>query len=131
MRTRVVIPVAAALGIAWAYYRYTKARRTSRSPTYADGLLGLIGKTPLIELRKLSAETGCRILAKAEHLNPGGSSKDRVAMWTILEAEKQGTIRPGDTMVGATCGNTGNLTNEIILDVFKYMRTYVRLLYAC
>jgi len=107
MQLKIVIPVATtatAVAVAWAYHVYV---RSCRVPIFADGLLGLIGKTPLIELRILSAETGCHILAKAEHLNPGGSIKDRVAKWMILEAEKCEAIQPGDTIVEARCGNTG------------------------
>jgi hypothetical protein len=57
-------------------------------------VLSAIGNTPLIELKSLSAATGCRILAKAEHLNPGGSVKDRAARSIILEAEHAGLLVP-------------------------------------
>lgn len=66
-----------------------------------------IGNTPLIALRGPSAETGCRILGKAEWLNPGMSVKDRAAKWMILDAEQRGALRPGGTIVEATAGNTG------------------------
>ena len=55
-----------------------------------DGLAGCIGGTPMIELKSLSKATGCRILGKAEFLNPGGSSKDRVARQMVIEAEDAG-----------------------------------------
>ncbi|AFC85586.1 cysteine synthase A [Frateuria aurantia] len=66
-----------------------------------------IGRTPLIHLREASRLTGCRILAKAEFLNPGGSIKDRTALGLILDAEKQGRLRPGTCIIEGTAGNTG------------------------
>ncbi len=72
-----------------------------------DGFVGAIGNTPLIRLRKLSAETGCEILGKAEFLNPGGSVKDRAAWAIIKDAEERGTLRPGGIIVEGTAGNTG------------------------
>ncbi len=66
-----------------------------------------IGDTPLIRLRSLSEETGCDILGKAEFLNPGGSVKDRAAWWMIREAENDGSLAPGGTVVEGTAGNTG------------------------
>ena len=71
------------------------------------GFLGTIGNTPLIRLARLSDETGCEILAKAEFLNPGGSVKDRAALWIIRDAEARGTLKPGGTVVEGTAGNTG------------------------
>jgi len=72
-----------------------------------DGLVGSIGETPLIKLRRLSEETGCTILGKAEFLNPGGSVKDRAALFIILDAERRGRLRPGGVVVEGTAGNTG------------------------
>ena len=72
-----------------------------------DGFAGAVGNTPLIRLDKLSEETGCEILGKAEFLNPGGSVKDRAALWIIRDAEKRGTLRAGGTVVEGTAGNTG------------------------
>lgn len=72
-----------------------------------DGFVGAIGNTPLIRLRKASAETGCEILAKAEFLNPGGSVKDRAALQMILDAEQKGLLKPGGVIVEGTAGNTG------------------------
>lgn len=72
-----------------------------------DGFTGTVGNTPLIRLRSFSEETGCDILGKAEFLNPGGSVKDRAALWIIQEAERQGRLRPGGTVVEGTAGNTG------------------------
>ena len=72
-----------------------------------DGFLASIGNTPLIRLKKASEITGCEILGKAEFLNPGGSVKDRLAIAIVLDAEKKGLLKPGDTIVEATSGNTG------------------------
>lgn len=74
---------------------------------FRDGFIGSIGNTPLIKLRKASAETGCTILGKAEFMNPGGSVKDRAALFIIQDAEKKGLLRPGGTIVEGTAGNTG------------------------
>lgn len=71
------------------------------------GFIETIGETPLIRLKAASEATGCEILGKAEFLNPGGSIKDRAAWWMIREAEKDGSLRPGDTIVEGTAGNTG------------------------
>jgi cysteine synthase len=70
-------------------------------------VLATIGRTPLVPLRRVSAETRVPILAKCEHLNPGGSVKDRIALAIIDDAEARGLIAPGDTLVEATAGNTG------------------------
>ena len=72
-----------------------------------DGFVGAIGNTPLIRLRRLSEETGCEILGKAEFQNPGGSVKDRAAWAIIKDAEERGTLRPGGIIVEGTAGNTG------------------------
>ena len=73
----------------------------------SDGLVGSIGNTPLIRLRGPSQLTGCEILGKAEFLNPGGSVKDRAALYMILDAEKRGLLKPGGVIVEGTAGNTG------------------------
>jgi cysteine synthase A len=72
-----------------------------------DGFVGTIGNTPLVRLRGPSELTGCEILGKAEFLNPGGSVKDRAALYIILDAEKRGLLKPGGTVVEGTAGNTG------------------------
>ena len=72
-----------------------------------DGFTGAVGNTPLIRLRRLSEETRCEILGKAEFMNPGGSVKDRAAKWIVLDAERRGTLKPGGTVVEGTAGNTG------------------------
>ena len=71
------------------------------------GFVGTVGNTPLIRLNSFSEETGCEILGKAEFLNPGGSVKDRAALYIINDAEKKGLIKPGGTVVEGTAGNTG------------------------
>jgi cysteine synthase A len=72
-----------------------------------DGFVGTIGNTPLIRLNSFSEETGCEILGKAEFLNPGGSVKDRAALYIIQQAEAEGLLKPGGTVVEGTAGNTG------------------------
>src|SRR6478736_5764667 len=72
-----------------------------------DGFVGTVGKTPLIKLRRASEETGCSILGKAEFLNPGGSVKDRAALYIVKDAEERGLLRPGGVIVEGTAGNTG------------------------
>ena len=73
----------------------------------SEGFLGAIGNTPLIRLGKLSEETGCEILGKAEFLNPGGSVKDRAALYIVRDAERHGRLGPGGIVVEGTAGNTG------------------------
>ena len=72
-----------------------------------NGLTGAIGNTPLIRIDILSEETGCEILGKAEFMNPGGSVKDRAALWMIDAAEASGALKKGGTVVEGTAGNTG------------------------
>lgn len=72
-----------------------------------NGFVGSVGHTPLIRLNSFSEETGCEILAKAEFLNPGGSVKDRAALYIIQDAEEKGLLKPGGTVVEGTAGNTG------------------------
>ncbi len=73
----------------------------------AEGLLGAIGNTPLIKLTRASAATGCNILGKAEFMNPGGSVKDRAGAAIIEAAIRDGSLKPGGTIVEGTAGNTG------------------------
>jgi cysteine synthase len=72
-----------------------------------DGFIETVGNTPLIRLRKPSELTGCQILGKAEFMNPGGSVKDRAALYIVLDAEARGELRPGGIIVEGTAGNTG------------------------
>lgn len=72
-----------------------------------EGFVGMIGQTPMVRLEGLSRETGCSILAKAEFANPGGSVKDRAALYIIRDAERRGVLRAKGTVVEGTAGNTG------------------------
>jgi cysteine synthase len=73
----------------------------------SDGIVGAIGNTPLIALKRASAATGCTILGKAEFMNPGQSVKDRAALFIIRDALNSGKLQPGGTVVEGTAGNTG------------------------
>ncbi|KAF3932914.1 hypothetical protein ABW20_dc0100490 [Dactylellina cionopaga] len=86
----------------WAY-----TRRVSQAQGTVNGFVGAIGRTPLIRLNKLSDETGCEILGKAEFMNPGGSVKDRAALYVVKDAEERSLLAPGGTIVEGTAGNTG------------------------
>ena len=72
-----------------------------------DNVLDLIGKTPLIRLNTLTAGFKGDYLAKVEAFNPGHSTKDRIALYIIEEAERKGILKPGDTIIETTSGNTG------------------------
>jgi cysteine synthase B len=78
-----------------------------------------VGNTPLVRLQRLPGATGNVLLAKLEGNNPAGSVKDRPALSMVVEAEKRGTIKPGDTLIEATSGNTG-----IALAMAAAMRGY-------
>src|SRR3977135_1326979 len=80
---------------------------TLRGMEIRAGFADTVGNTPLIRLAKLSQETGCEILGKAEFLNPGGSVKDRAALYIIQDAEERGLLKPGGVIVEGTAGNTG------------------------
>lgn len=70
-------------------------------------VIDTIGNTPLIRLRRVSEQTGCEILGKAEFMNPGQSVKDRAALFIVRDAERSGRLRPGGVIVEGTAGNTG------------------------
>lgn len=74
---------------------------------YANSVLDLVGNTPLVRLNVVAAGTDATVLAKVEYLNPGGSSKDRIATRIIDDAEAKGLLKPGGTIVEPTSGNTG------------------------
>jgi len=80
-----------------------------QSATPASGLFECIGRTPLLRLRRLARHlpAGVELYAKAEHLNPGGSVKDRPALGMILEGERTGALTPDRVLLDATSGNTG------------------------
>lgn len=77
------------------------------SAPVVESVLDLVGETPVVRLRKLSPEGSATIWGKCEHLNPGGSVKDRICLAMIEAAEAEGRLRPGDTIVEPTSGNTG------------------------
>jgi cysteine synthase len=66
-----------------------------------------IGKTPMVRLNNVTSELSCQVYGKCEFLNPGGSVKDRIGWYMIEQAEKEGRIKPGDTIIEPTSGNTG------------------------
>ena len=88
-------------------------RKATKAETGQGGALGVlnllesIGNTPLVELRRVRPEHGARILAKLEGHNPGGSVKDRPALWMIQKAEEKGRLAPGKVILEPTSGNTG------------------------
>jgi len=75
--------------------------------TIHDSILDTIGHTPMVRLRRIGADTGCEILVKCEYLNAGGSVKDRIGRRMLESAQRAGRIRPGDTLIEPTSGNTG------------------------
>jgi cysteine synthase A len=79
----------------------------SRSDRVLPSAIEAIGETPLVELQRLTRGAGGRVLAKLEHLNPGFSKKDRIARQIVEDAEAAGVLRPGQTVVELTSGNTG------------------------
>jgi cysteine synthase B len=87
-------------------------------PVY-DSVADLVGDTPIVDVSKLSPNPRVRILAKLEGQNPGGSVKDRAAKWMIDEAEKDGSLTPGQTILESSSGNTG-----IALAMLARMRGY-------
>lgn len=82
----------------------------AKDPTrvcYYEDILQTIGRTPLVKLRKVTGNAKGLILAKVEYFNPGGSVKDRIGVSIIEEAEREGRLKPGGTIVESTSGNTG------------------------
>jgi cysteine synthase A len=84
-----------------------------------NGFIDLIGMTPLVRLKRASEATGCEILGKCEFLNPGQSVKDRAALFIIRDAENNGLLQPGGTIVEGTAGNTG-IGLALIADALGY-----------
>ncbi len=72
-----------------------------------DSVLSLVGDTPLVRLNRITEGLGREVLAKCEFMNPGGSLKDRIGVRMLLDAEAEGRIHPGDTLIEPTSGNTG------------------------
>jgi cysteine synthase len=80
-----------------------------RSAPDLDGVLGHIGDTPLVALGPIATGLDVPILVKCEHLNPGGSVKDRIALAIVIDAEGRGALRPGETIVEATASRSSRL----------------------
>ena len=78
-----------------------------RRPLVASSVLDLVGATPLVRLNRLVDDGGAEVLVKLESYNPAGSVKDRIALAMVEAAEREGTLKPGDTIVEPTSGNTG------------------------
>lgn len=76
-------------------------------PASSSDILAHIGRTPLVALRRIGRDLGVDVLVKCEHMNPGGSVKDRIAKAIVDDAEARGALKPGMTLVEATAGNTG------------------------
>ena len=85
----------------------TALLRRERPRQVCGELSAAIGNTPLVQLRRASERTGCTILGKCEFMNPGGSVKDRAALYIVLDAERRGALRKGGLIVEGTAGNTG------------------------
>ncbi len=79
----------------------------SNHPQVADSVMDLVGNTPMVRLSRIGRHVPCEILGKCEFMNPGGSVKDRIGVRMVLDAEREGRIRPGDTLIEPTSGNTG------------------------
>jgi cystathionine beta-synthase len=92
--------------------------------TTHNNILQAIGKTPLIKLNRVTQDISSQIYAKVEYLNPGGSTKDRIALAMIEAAEKEGLLKPGGTIIEATAGNTG-VGLAMIAAVKKYRCIFV------
>ena len=72
-----------------------------------DNILTTIGNTPVVRMNKIGEELECKLFSKCEYLNPGGSIKDRIGWKMVQDAEDEGRIKPGDTLIEPTSGNTG------------------------
>ncbi|PNW71677.1 hypothetical protein CHLRE_16g664250v5 [Chlamydomonas reinhardtii] len=100
------LALAAGTGAALCWW-LLEPRKRQTGGTVRQGVLDLIGNTPLVRVASLSEETGCEIWVKAEMLNPGGSVKDRVALQIVSEALADGRLRPGGLITEGTAGSTG------------------------
>src|SRR4051794_5571827 len=77
------------------------------APEIAPDILHAVGNTPLVKLNRIGSEYPVEILAKCEFMNPGGSVKDRIGVRMVMEAEREGRIKPGDTLIEPSSVNTG------------------------
>ena len=104
-----VLGMGAALAplVVWFLHKRSANERVELPVKKHQGYSALIGNTPLVTLRSLSEITGRTISVKCEYLNPGGTGKDRIALSMIEEAESQGLLKPGGTVVEGTSGSTG------------------------
>ncbi len=85
-----------------------QVKQRQRAPMPVDNILGTVGNTPLVQLHRVVAgKAVCTVYAKLEYFNPAGSVKDRIGLAIIEEAEREGRLRPGGTIVESTSGNTG------------------------
>ncbi|GMV40773.1 MAG: cystathionine beta-synthase [Myxococcales bacterium] len=75
--------------------------------TILDSILDAVGGTPMVRLARIGRDLPCELLGKCEFMNPGGSVKDRIGVRMVMEAERTGRIKPGDTLIEPTSGNTG------------------------
>lgn len=104
--------------------------RPTKPPVYPD-ILYHVGNTPLVRLNKIPAEHGvkCEVLVKCEFFNPGGSTKDRIGLRMIEDAEREGRIKPGGTLIEPTSGKrffvlfrrarfTSRVADDVILSAF-------------
>ena len=92
-------------------YLFYRGAKTGILPTVLD----FIGNTPLIKINKIGKAEGvkCDLMAKCEYFNAGGSVKDRIAKRMVEDAEKKGLLKPGDTIIEPTSGNTGKFSDEL------------------
>src|SRR5690349_21691918 len=80
---------------------------TSARDSVLDSICDAVGETPMVRLSRIGRDLPCELVAKCEFMNPGGSVKDRIGVRMLLDAEAQGRIKPGDTLIEPTSGNTG------------------------
>jgi len=85
----------------------TDESKCPRLDKICDSVLDAIGGTPLIRLNRVGSDLACELLVKCEFFNAGGSVKDRIGRQMVLDAERTGRIKPGDTLIEPTSGNTG------------------------
>jgi cystathionine beta-synthase len=87
-----------------------------------DNVLEMVGNTPLVKLNTILSDFPGTFLAKLECFNPGQSSKDRIALHIIEDAEKKGILKPGDTIIETTSGNTG--FSIAMVSIIKVINVY-------
>ena len=93
-----------------------------------NSILDLIGNTPLVKLNQITSPLTGNFYAKIEAFNPGHSSKDRIASYIIDEAEKNGVLEPGNTIIETTSGNTG--FSIAMVSIIHHIRGYRLLIYS-